>query len=179
LSQIKNLGDRLSDNRLATRTSRAPTNETKEPLMFKHILVPTDGSKLSQKAVKEAIELAKVTNARVTALHVYPKFNGSPYGTFGPAEDVLEEAHRNQARASGDEIFSGIRKLTDGAGVALDSVLAESNDVWKTVIATAKKKKCDLICMASHGRRGISGVLLGSETHKVLTHSDLPVLVLR
>jgi nucleotide-binding universal stress UspA family protein len=147
--------------------------------MFKHILVPTDGSKLSQKAVKEAIELAKAANAKVTALHVYPKFSGSPYGTFGPAEDVLEEAHRNQSRASGDQIFAGIRKLSDAAGVALEAVLVESNDVWKQVIATAKKKKCDLICMASHGRRGISGVLLGSETHKVLTHSEIPVLVLR
>ena len=147
--------------------------------MFKHILVPTDGSKLSQKAVKEAIELAKETSAKVTALHVYPKVAGSPYGTFGPAEDVLEEAHKNQARAEGDALFAGIRKLTDAAGVTLDSVLVESNDVWKQVIATAKKKKCDLICMASHGRRGFSGVLLGSETHKVLTHSDLPVLVLR
>ena len=147
--------------------------------MFKHILVPTDGSKLSQKAVKEDIELAKETSAKVSALHVYPKFAGSPYGTFGPAEDVLEEAHKNQARAEGDALFAGIRKLTDAAGVTLDSVLVESNDVWKQVIATAKKKKCDLICMASHGRRGFSGVLLGSETHKVLTHSDLPVLVLR
>ena len=147
--------------------------------MFKHILVPTDGSKLSQKAVKEAIELAKETSAKVTALHVYPKFAGSPYGTFGPAEDVLEEAHKNQARAEGDALFAGIRKLTDAAGVTLDSVLVESNDVWKQVIATAKKKKCDLICMASHGRRGVAGVLLGSETNKVLTHSDIPVLVLR
>ena len=69
--------------------------------------------------------------------------------------------------------------LADGASVAVESVLVESNDVAKQIIATAKKKKCDLICMASHGRRGISGVLLGSETHKVLTHSDLPVLVLR
>jgi nucleotide-binding universal stress UspA family protein len=147
--------------------------------MFKNILVPTDGSKLSQKAVKEAIELAKFGNARMTALHVYPKFSGSPYGTFGPAEDVLEEAHKNQARAEADQLFGAIRKLADAAGIALDPVLVESNDVWKQVIATAKKKKCDLICMASHGRRGISGVLLGSETHKVLTHSDLPVLVLR
>ena len=147
--------------------------------MFKHILVPTDGSKLSQKAVKEAIEIAKETNAKVTALHVYPKFAGSPYGTFGPAEDVLEEAHKNQARAEGDALFAGIRKLTESAGVAFESVLVESNEVWKQVITTAKKKKCDLICMASHGRRGISGVLLGSETHKVLTHSELPVLVLR
>ncbi|MGE5169887.1 MAG: universal stress protein [Rudaea sp.] len=147
--------------------------------MFKNILVPTDGSKLSQKAVKEAIQLAKITNAKITALHVYPKFSGSPYGTFGPAEDVLEEAHENQARAEADQIFAGIKKLAEPAGIAIDSVLAQGNDVWKQVIATAKKKKCDLICMASHGRRGVQGVLLGSETHKVLTHSDMPVLVLR
>ncbi len=147
--------------------------------MFKNILVPTDGSKLSQKAVKEAIELAKLTGARLTALHVYPKFSGSPYGTFGPAEDILEEAHKNQAHAAGDELFGRIRKLADAAGVTLDATLVESNEVWKQVIATAKKKKCDLICMASHGRRGLSGVLLGSETNKVLTHSETPVLVLR
>ena len=147
--------------------------------MFKHILIPTDGSKLSQKAVKEAIEMAKGSNARITALHVYPKFSGSPYGTFGPAEDILEEAHAKQARADADRLFANVRKLTDAAGLALESVLVESNDVWKQVITTAKKKKCDLICMASHGRRGLSAVLLGSETHKVLTHSDLPVLVLR
>jgi len=147
--------------------------------MFKNILVPTDGSKLSQKAVKEAIELAQQSGAKVTALHVYPKFSGSPYGTFGPAEDVLEEAHKNQRRADGDAIFAAVRKLADNAGITFESVLAESNDVWKQIIATAKKKKCDLICMASHGRRGLSGVLLGSETHKVLTHSELPVLVVR
>lgn len=145
--------------------------------MFKRILVPTDGSKLSQKAVKEAIELAKQNNASLTALHVYPKFAGSPYGTFGPAEDVLEEAHKNQARAEGESIFNSISKLANG--VSVDSVLVESDDVWKQIISTAKKKKCDLICMASHGRRGLSGVVLGSETHKVLTHSELPVLVFR
>ena len=94
--------------------------------MFKRILVPTDGSKLSQKAVKEAIELAKENNASVTALHVYPKFAGSPYGTFGPAEDVLEEAHKNQARAEGESIFNSMSKLADG--VSVDSVLVESDD---------------------------------------------------
>lgn len=147
--------------------------------MFRNILVPTDGSKLSQKAVREAIEVAKTTNAKITALHVYPKFSGSPYGTFGPAADVLEEAHENQSRAAADRLFASIRKLTEPAGVVLEAVLAQNNEVWRQVIATAKKKKCDLICMASHGRRGLSGVLLGSETNKVLTHSDLPVLVLR
>jgi nucleotide-binding universal stress UspA family protein len=147
--------------------------------MFKNILVPTDGSKLSQKAVKAALALAKLDNAKVTALHVFPKFAGSPYGTFGPAEDVLEEAHERQARAEAEHLFAAIRNLPDAAGVAFDAVLTESNDVWKQIIATAKKRRCDVICMASHGRRGLSGVLLGSETSKVLTHSDIPVLVLR
>ncbi|MGC1816980.1 MAG: universal stress protein [Casimicrobiaceae bacterium] len=147
--------------------------------MFNNILVPSDGSSLSQKAVKEAIALAKVTGAKLTVLHIYPKFSGSPYGTFGPAEDVLEEAHDRQARESSDKLFASIKKQADAAGVSFASALVESNDVWKQIIAVSKKKKCDLICMASHGRRGLSGVLLGSETHKVLTHSDIPVLVMR
>jgi nucleotide-binding universal stress UspA family protein len=151
----------------------------REPSVFKNILVPTDGSKLSQKAVRQAIALASESQGKITALHVYPRFSGSPYGTFGPAEDVLEEAHKQQARAEADALFAPVKKQADAAGIASETVLAENNDVWKTIIATAKKKKCDLICMASHGRRGFSGVLLGSETHKVLTHSDLPVLVLR
>jgi len=147
--------------------------------MFKNILVPTDGSKLSQKAVKEAIDLAQESKSKVTALHVFPKFSGSPYGTFGPSEDILEEAHRNQAQAEGARLFAALQKSADAAGVPFESVLVENNEVWKQIIATAKKKKCDLICMASHGRRGVAGVLLGSETNKVLTHSDIPVLVLR
>jgi len=147
--------------------------------MFKNILVPSDGSSLSQKAVKEAVALAKVTGAKLTALHVYPKFSGSPYGTFGPAEDVLEEAHDRQSREQGDKLFASIGKQAEAAGVSFASVMVESNDVWKQIIAVARKKKCDLICMASHGRRGLSGVVLGSETQKVLTHTDIPVLVLR
>ena len=72
-----------------------------------------------------------------------------------------------------------MKKSTDAAGVALETALVESKDVWNQIIAVAKKKKCDLICMASHGRRGLSAVVLGSETNKVLTHSAIPVLVLR
>src|SRR5271169_5536834 len=148
-------------------------------LMFKHILVPTDGSKLSQKAVEEAMELAQATGAKVVALHVYPKFAGSPYGTFGPSEDVIAEAHTRQHQAEAAKLFAGIKKLASDVGVAVDTTLAESDDVYAQIIAVAKKNKCDLICMASHGRRGLAGVVLGSETHKVLTHSTVPVLVLR
>lgn len=147
--------------------------------MFKTILVPTDGSKLSQAAVKHAIELAKVASARLVGLHVHHKFHGSPYGTFGPSEDVLEKAHKRYAKDQAEELLAKIKEKADAAGVAFDSVAVESDDVWKQIIATAKKKKCDLICMASHGRRGLSGLVPGSETVKVLTHSNVPVLVLR
>jgi nucleotide-binding universal stress UspA family protein len=147
--------------------------------MFKNILVPTDGSKLSHKAVDEALELARLGGSKLVALHVYPRFNGSPYGTFGPSEDVLAEAHTAHHQAAAAKLFVGISKLANAVGVAVDTALIEDDDVYKTIIAVAKKKKCDLICMASHGRRGLAGVVLGSETHKVLTHSTIPVLVLR
>ena len=147
--------------------------------MFSNILVSTDGSKLSQKAVQQAIRLANLTGAKVLALHVYPAFTGSPYGTFGPSEDVIAEAHARQHRAEADTLFAAIKKMAAAAKVKVDTVAMESNDVYKEIIAVARKRKCDLICMASHGRRGLSGVVLGSETHKVLTHSTIPVLVLR
>jgi nucleotide-binding universal stress UspA family protein len=147
--------------------------------MFNSILVPTDGSKLSENAVQEAMLLAKMSSAKLVALHVYPKFAGSPYGTFGPSEDILAEAHVSQHELEAGKLFAGIKDLARAAGVALETVLVQSNDVYAQIIAMAKKKKCDLICMASHGRRGLAGVILGSETHKVLTHSKIPVLVLR
>lgn len=147
--------------------------------MFKNILVPTDGSKLSHKAVEEALELARLAGSKIVALHVYPRFSGSPYGTFGPSEDILAEAHTQHHQAAAASLFAGINKLADAVGVAVDTTLIENNDIYKTIIAVAKKRKCDLICMASHGRRGLAGVVLGSETHKVLTHSTVPVLVLR
>lgn len=147
--------------------------------MFKNILVPTDGSSLSHKSVQQAIQLANAIGANIVALHVYPKFAGSPYGTFGPSEEILAEAHVRQNEHTAAKIFAGIEKLADAAGVALSTTLVESNDVYAQIIAIAKRKKCDLICMASHGRRGLSGVILGSETQKVLTHSTIPVLVVR
>lgn len=147
--------------------------------MFKNILVPTDGSKLSQKAVEETLELARLCGAKLIALHVYPKFFGSPYGTFGPTEVLLAEAHLQHHQAEAAKLFAGIRKLADAVGVQVDTVQVESDEVYRQIIAVARRKKCDLICMASHGRRGLSGLVLGSETHKVLTHSTIPVLVVR
>ncbi|HVO91170.1 MAG TPA: universal stress protein [Casimicrobiaceae bacterium] len=147
--------------------------------MFSNILVPSDGSSLSDRAVKEAIDLAKLTGGKITAVHVYPSFAGSPYGTFGPSEDILEEAHHRQAKAEADKLFGKIAKLAGESGVSVATQLVEGDDIYHQIISAAKRHKCDLICMASHGRRGLSAVVLGSETQKVLTHSTIPVLVLR
>lgn len=147
--------------------------------MYRKILVPTDGSRLSQRAVEHAVALARATGASVVALHAYPRFVGAPYGTVGPAAEVLAEAHARQERVRAEELFADIRRVGAAAGVKVDTVLVEATDVYKQILATARRLRCDLICMASHGRRGISALVLGSETTKVLTHGTLPVLVLR
>ena len=147
--------------------------------MYKKILVPTDGSRLSQRAVEHSVALARATGASVVALHAYPKFLGSPYGTFGPAAEVLAEAHARQERAQAEVLFAKVRRTAETAGVKIETALVEATDVYRQIIAVARKHRCDLICMASHGRRGLSALVLGSETTKVLTHSTLPVLVLR
>lgn len=147
--------------------------------MLKKILVPTDGSVVATKAVSAAIELAKMTGAALTALHVHPKYPGSPYGTFEGAAELLREDHERQAYTIAERLFSDIRKAAEAAGVAFDSAVVGSNVVWKEIIAVAKRKKCDIICMASHGRSGVKALVLGSETQEVLTHSTLPVLVVR
>ncbi len=147
--------------------------------MFKRILVPTDGCKLSQKAVKRAIELAKITHAKLEALHVLPRFLHSHPGVFGAADGATDTAYDREMKVQAQRLFTGIGKQADAAGVELEAVLIENNDVWRAIIAVATRKNCDLICMASHGRHGLSGVILGSETSKVLTHSSIPVLVIR
>ncbi len=147
--------------------------------MFNSILVPTDGSKLSQKAIEKAILLASTTGASLVALHVYPKFGGGPYGTVGHAKDAMADVHMRHHEAQAAKMFDGVARLASAADVKLDCVLAEGDDVHQQILAVARKRRCDLICMASHGRRGLAGVVLGSETQKVLTHSALPVLVVR
>jgi len=147
--------------------------------MFSKILVPTDGSKLSQKAVQQALLLAQMTGAHLVALHVYPKFVSTPFGTDELAEQVLADIHVTQHEAGAGKIFATINDLAKAAGVALDTMLVQSDDIYKQIIAVAKQTKCDLIRMASHGRRGVAGILLGSETQKVLTHSKIAVLVVR
>lgn len=145
--------------------------------MFKNILVPTDGSKLSEKAARKAVQLAKQTGGKLHALHVVPKFH-----TFTYQAEMLElTAKEFEATASGraKEYLRFVERVAKAGGVACDGSFTFSDQPYKEIIKAARRKKCDLILMASHGRRGIEGLLLGSETQKVLTHSRVPVLVLR
>jgi len=105
--------------------------------------------------------------------------SSSAYGTFEQSRQVLADAHEQQGRAAAERLFARVREQAEAAGAGFESVVVESSEVWQAILAAARKKQCDAICMASHGRRGVAGVLLGSETQKVLTHSSLPVLVLR
>jgi nucleotide-binding universal stress UspA family protein len=145
--------------------------------MFQHILLPTDGSRLSEKSVKHGVGMAKVLKASVTALHVTPRFYPFNY------EMGLLESTRGDfvkaSEASARKYLDFVKSIAMRAGVKCDVVHATGDQPFKEIIKTAQKKKCDLILMASHGRHGIEGFLLGSETQKVLTHSRIPVLVYR
>ena len=149
--------------------------------MYKHILVPTDGSPLSNKAVKAATELARTINAKVTALNVMPRFTPPMMEEAAVAyTSVYTEAEfRKSTEKSAAKVLAKARTAVEAGKVKCDTVAVTGATPWETIIETAKGKKCDLIVMASHGRRGLAGVLLGSETSKVLTHSKTPVLVCR
>jgi len=152
----------------------------KEIAMYKHILVPTDGSKLSAKAIRTAARLARLSGAKLTGLCVTPPYvppvyteGMMTYGVTSPrAHKELKEKEAKKALAVVD-----IEAQTSGVDVSRISLTADQP--WRAIISTARSKKCDLIVMASHGRRGLSALLLGSETAKVLTHSKIPVLVCR
>jgi len=147
--------------------------------MYARILVATDGSKLSKKAVTSAIALAGVCQAELVALKVVPRYPMSYFdgGVAMDASEVnrVEKAWQDEAQAAVD----AVAKSSATKGVQCKTVTAKSDSVADAVIATAKKHGCDLIVMASHGRKGIKRLLLGSETQHVLTHSVVPVLVLR
>jgi nucleotide-binding universal stress UspA family protein len=147
--------------------------------MYQRILVATDGSTLSKKAVSSAISLAVLTGAELVALKVVPRYPQS-YFEGGIVLQVGEvERIEKQWTESGQAIVDGVEKAAQAKGVKVKPITVRSDLVSDAIIAAAKKHKCDLIVMASHGRRGIKRLLLGSETQLVLTHSHIPVLVLR
>lgn len=148
--------------------------------MFKHLLLPTDGSKFSDRAVQRGIEFAKEIKARVTAVHVIPEFRMMADESFVlPTSIDLKRRYDKEAKTRAEKMLAKIGERAQAAGVKYEGVAVMGDVPYEEIINAAKKHKCDLILMASHGRRGLSGLLLGSETAKVLTHSKIPVLVVR
>ena len=149
--------------------------------MFKHILVPTDGSPLSDQALDRAIALAQQLGARLTILNATAE---APYPVTNFGEDAHYDPDKSrrfaaEANAHGERIAAAAVSRAAAGGVAAESVLEVSDAPHRAIIHAATERGCDLICMASHGRRGINALLLGSETNKVLAHCTIPVLVCR
>ena len=146
--------------------------------MFKNILIPTDGSEQSQRAVRTGVELAKLHQARITGIHVIPDYHLliAYEGAFDP---VTEERIEEEAKARAESYLAFIKKTADEAGIPCDTVCETSDHPYDAILKTADARGCDLILMTSHGRKGLAAVLLGSETRKVLTHAKVAVLVVR
>jgi nucleotide-binding universal stress UspA family protein len=148
----------------------------KEETMFTKILLPTDGSELSDKAVRGAMQFAARLGARVCGMTVVPPYAYSTVSEYLPEPLEDYEARMNDiARQRLQKLESAAKE----AKVAVETFVVKSVSPHEAIIDTAKKQGCDVIFMASHGRRGLSAVLLGSETQKVLTHSSIPVMVYR
>lgn len=147
--------------------------------MFKHLLLPIDGSELSLTAARKAAEFASEINASITLLFVKPEYPVSYYGDGALIDPTTPEEFSKLTKTIADRNLKAASDICTAAGVSF-TLHTESSDVpYEVIVQTATDKNCDLIFMASHGRRGISGLLLGSETQKVLTHSKIPVLVYR
>ena len=146
--------------------------------MYRHILIPTDGSALAEKAVSHGLSLAKSVGAKATAVIVE-----APFSVYGVPESRIRQMpkafaeYAEQIKRHAAQVLNHVADAARAAGVSCDTVQIEHYHPYEAIITTAKDKGCDLIVMASHGRSGIAAVLLGSVTTKVLTHTDIPVLV--
>jgi len=147
--------------------------------MFKHILVPTDGSTLSLRAAKHAVRLAQAHGARITAFYAAPEYHANIAGDDVPPNFVSPAVFGKQIQTTANKYLGQVKKLAAVMQVACAGLYASSDSPYKAIIKAAKASKCDLIFMASHGRSGIAGLVIGSETHKVLTHCKTPVMVYR
>ena len=147
--------------------------------MFKHILVPTDGSPRSLRTAKAAVRFAKAGGARITAFYATPEYRPDITGDFLPPSYVSLPEYTKRLKVTADKYLGQVKQLADAAEVPCATVRASSDLPYQAIIKAATATKCVLIFMASHGRRGLASLLIGSETTKVLTHCKLPVLVYR
>ncbi|MES2164518.1 MAG: universal stress protein [Pseudomonadota bacterium] len=145
--------------------------------MFKHFLMPTDGSAISSAILRPCIQFAKECGASITAVHVIPEFHVLTYQV--EMLEATREQFRQDSAAHAKRYLADIEQYARELGVPCTTLTLHHEQPYEAIIQSAREQGCDLICMASHGRRGVKGMLLGSETQKVLTHSQIPVLVFR
>jgi nucleotide-binding universal stress UspA family protein len=145
--------------------------------MFKHILIPTDGSATSIAAARKGISLAKTCGANVVGLYVVPEFHMLTY-QMEMLEDTREQFEKH-ALVHAKKYLEEVGAIAKEAGVRCETLYVHGDSPYEEIVKVAHDKRCDLIAMASHGRKGAKGFLLGSETQKVLAHSEMPVLVFR
>ena len=147
--------------------------------MFKHILIPTDGSELSDKAINAGVDFAREVNARVTGFTAVPEYRVPSEVELMSRHGVSLEQYEHDARIQAEAALQKIADRARAAGVQYGAEFAQSDHPHEAIVRTALKCGCDLIFMASHGRRGMSALLHGSQTQAVLTHSTIPTLVYR
>ena len=147
--------------------------------MYRHILVPTDGSDLAKKAIASAVALAKDTGAKLTGLYAVPEYI-PPVDAMVPVYQFpSKDEYERQAAIEAELVLKDVAEACTAANVPFELTHGIDSHPYRLILAQVKARGCDLICMSSHGRRGLVAMILGSETQKVLTHSDLPVLVIR
>jgi nucleotide-binding universal stress UspA family protein len=147
--------------------------------MYKHILIPTDGSETADKAVQAGVEFAREANAKVTCFTAMPEYQMPTQAELMSRHGISPDEHARRCREKAEAIFADVARRASAAGIAFETEFVQSDVPYQAIIDAAKRHGCDLIFMASHGRRGISALLHGSQTQDVLTHSTIPTLVYR
>lgn len=145
--------------------------------MYKHILLPVDGSEFGAGVIPHAMQFAKAVGARMTVIHVTAPYAVIAVGAVSAY--LAEDEYTKRAAANAASVLDCVKRAAAEAGVPIDAYQVDHAHPWEAIIAEAKERGCDLVIMASHGRSGLASLLLGSETKKVLTHSSIPVLVWR
>ena len=145
--------------------------------MFKNILVPTDGSAPSRRALKRAVQLAKEQRARITGFYVGPAWQLPVHAELAPMEIISPKDHAAAVKKTANRILQAVKKAAAAGRVPCRCRHVMGDHAYAEIVNAARRHRCDLIVIASHGRRGILRLLLGSVTGKVLAHSPIPVLV--
>jgi nucleotide-binding universal stress UspA family protein len=144
--------------------------------MFKHILMPTDGSEHSEKAVQRGIELAKLCGAKVTGIHVMPDYRLLVADLESPA---IDETMDEQARVQAERFLAFVQRTADAAGVPCDTLIAQGQHPYDAIVDTANERGCDLIVMTARHRTGLLSLIMGNQASRVLHRASIPVLTFR